>query len=132
MDNKILENKNILIIEDSLLCMSLIKAFLKGTGVNILTAVTADEGWNQFNENNVDLVITDLRLPGCTGVGLIMRLKQTKPDVPVIVQTASAIDFSEEDCRKAGCDSFITKPFSKNEFLGIINENIKKSKSSSD
>ena len=126
MQNNILHNKTFLVIEDSHVCMALIRAFLRGTGAILLTAATGKEGWRKFTENKVDIVIMDLRLPDTDGLSLIRELKAGNPDIPVMVQTACTVYCTENDCREAGCDSYITKPYSHSMFLNTAEKTLEK------
>ena len=120
MSREKLNKKTLLVVEDSLVCQALIKAFLKNTGAIVIMTGTGEEALEAFKNHKIDLVITDLRLPGTSGITLIRNIKYNYPGTPVIVQTASNIDFSEADCIDAGCDSYITKPYSRSLFIDSI------------
>ncbi len=120
MSHQRLNSTTILVIEDSLMCQALIKAFLRETGTILIMADTGGKALKLIKNREVDLVITDLRLPDTNGVEILKTIKHNYPDVPVIVQTASNIEFNEEDCIKAGCDAYITKPYSRSVFIDTI------------
>ncbi len=115
-----LTKKKILVIEDSRVCMALIKAFFRNTGTLLLMAESGKEGWSILMDHKVDLVITDLRLPDMDGIDLVRRIKKLDPDIPVLVQTGSIIDVTENDCREAGCNGYILKPYSRTSFLDTV------------
>ncbi len=115
-----LNNKTILIIEDSQTCLALIKAFLKNTGANLLFADKGEEGWEIFIQNNIDLVLTDLNLPDIEGHYLVKKMKNANPDIPVIVQSGCTFNNSKETCLKAGCDHYLSKPYPRNIFINTI------------
>lgn len=124
MSNTDLHNKIILVIEDSQVCLALIRAFFRDTGAVLLIAGSAGEGWKMFSDNKVDIVLTDLRLPDSDGLTLVRRMKRTKPDVPVIIQTACTVDFTEDECFEAGCDDYISKPYPRSVFMKIVLRNL--------
>lgn len=120
METVRLNDTTILVIEDNLVCQALIRAFLRGTGANLVMAGTGDEAREALVECRIDLVLTDLRLPDASGIELLKEIKENDPNIPVIVQTAANIDFSEEDCLEAGCDGYILKPYTRSLFLDTI------------
>jgi two-component system, NtrC family, response regulator HydG len=113
-------NKTILVIEDSHVCTDLIRAYFRKSGANLLFADRGSEGWRLFINNDIDIVLADLRLPDSEGLSLVTRLKKSKPHIPVVVQTACTFDFSREDCKKAGCDSYIAKPYDSQAFISTV------------
>ncbi len=115
-----LNSKTILVVEDSPVCQALIKAFFRETGAILIMADTGEKALKSIKSSNVDMVLTDLRLPDTNGVALLRTIKQGYPDIPIIVQTASNIEFGEEDCIKAGCDAYITKPYTRSLFIDTI------------
>lgn len=124
MVNINLQNKIILIIEDSHVCLALIRAFFRDTGAILLFATSGKDGWQIFSDNHIDLVMTDLRLPDAEGLSLVTRMKQAKPDVPVIIQTACTVDFTEDECFEAGGDDYISKPYPRSIFMDAVYKNL--------
>jgi DNA-binding response OmpR family regulator len=124
MSNTDLSSKIILVIEDSQVCLALIRAFFRDTGAVLLIAGTAREGWKMFSDNKIDIVLTDLRLPDSDGLTLVRRMKRTKPDVPVIIQTACTVDFTVDECFEAGCDDYISKPYPRSAFMKVVLRNL--------
>ena len=113
-------NKTILVIEDSHVCTDLIRAYFRKSGANLLFADRGSEGWRLFINNDIDIVLADLRLPDTEGLSLVTRLKKSKPHIPVVVQTACTFDYSREECKKAGCDSYIAKPYAGRVFISTV------------
>jgi two-component system, NtrC family, response regulator HydG len=122
-----LQNKTILIIEDSQVCLALIRAFFRDTGATLLLADTAEAAWQLFTANDFDLVLTDLRLPDADGLALVKRMKQARPEIPVIIQTACTVDFSENECMTSGCDDYISKPYPRKLFMEKVLKHLSKS-----
>ncbi len=130
MPDKRLYKKTILVIEDNPPCLALLKAFFKGTGADILIANTGKEAWRLFTENVIDLVLADLKLPDQDGTDLVKKFKKKHPHIPVIVQTACTFDLSKEKCAKAGCDLYVTKPYTQKHFMDSVFKTLEKSSSS--
>jgi two-component system cell cycle response regulator DivK len=60
--------------------------------------------------NHIDLILMDIQLPVLDGVEAIKQIKEFRPNLPIIVQTANAFNDEWDRCFQAGCDDYITKP----------------------
>ncbi|WP_297338180.1 response regulator [Algoriphagus sp.] len=108
--------KKILIIEDDLLISSLVQFRLKKDGYETLILKDGNEGIKAINEENPDLIITDVMMPFRSGIEIIHHARKEKPDVPIIV--LSSLGEEEEVVLEAfnlGVSDFIPKPFNPNE-----------------
>jgi CheY-like chemotaxis protein len=115
------ENKTILIVEDDKINFMLLQKLLDSTGVAILHASTAQEAVDMaLNTAELDLVLMDIRLPDFTGWEASQKIKEKKPNLPIIVQTANAMVEDREKTFNCGCDGFITKPISKSVLFSTI------------
>ena len=74
------------------------------------------------NHPEIKLVLMDLKMPGMSGFEATEKIKQKRPDLPIIAQTAYSTEADHEKAEAAGCDAFISKPFSKVEFYKLIEE----------
>lgn len=84
-----------------------------GEDVELHFAARAEGGLKLFEEYPIDLVLTDIRLPGMSGIEFLHRLKQTNPDIPVIMMSwVDAVDMVVDAMRKGAFD-YIVKPFTK-------------------
>ncbi len=115
----------ILIIDDDdiirrMLCLMLTKA-----GYDVLAAGDGKEGIEQFRENDVDLVITDLIMPEKEGIEMIMELKTDFPDVKIIAMSGGAQMGPEGYLQLAdalGAQRTLKKPIAREELLDAIAE----------
>ncbi len=108
--------KKILIIEDDLLISSLVKFRLDKDGYETIVVKDGNEGIEAINNNNPDLIITDVMMPFRSGIEIIHYARENKPDVPVIV--LSSLGEEEEVVLEAfnlGVVDFVPKPFNPNE-----------------
>lgn len=94
----------ILCVDDNLPLLTARKLLLSRFGYDVLTAATAEEARSLFHSNAFDLAILDYRLPDASGVELCMELKETQPDVRVILSSGV---YPDRDCDCA--DDFILK-----------------------
>ena len=89
--------------------------------MQIIRAVNGEEAIQQIEDNlKIRLVLMDIKMPVMNGFDATRQIKQLRPDLPVIAQTAYA---SEEDRQKslgAGCDDYISKPINKELLMSII------------
>ena len=102
--------KTILIVDDEKNIVSGLEEAFTLEGYSVLTAYDGKEAWDKVNTNNVDLVITDLRMPMMNGNELVERISSSYPMLPVIVLTDhGTIETAVESMRKGAVD-FFTKP----------------------
>ena len=110
--------ETILIVDDEKNYRLVLEALLAPEGYEILTAENGSEGLDLILESDLDLVITDMKMPGMSGMDLLEEAKKNKPDLPVIMMTAfGTIEMAVEAMKKQAYD-YITKPF-KNEELKL-------------
>lgn len=113
--------KTLMIVEDVISNFQLLNAYLNKTGAQV---IHVDNGLDAVNiiKNNipVDLIIMDIRLPKMNGLEATALIKAMRKDIPIIAQTAFAMQADREKCLEAGCDDFIAKPFRKHELMKIL------------
>ncbi len=100
----------ILIIEDDDEMRSLLEDFLKEEGYRADSAPNGPEGLRKASEESFDLVITDIRMPGLTGLDILSTIKKFRGEMPVVVITAFG---GEEVYRRSiarGADAYLEKP----------------------
>ncbi|MGD9031306.1 MAG: response regulator [Desulfobacteraceae bacterium] len=113
--------QRILIIDDEVDMLMLLRMIIEdNTDYDVESTNSPTEGIKLFKENDYDLVITDLKMPGLDGMEIFDEFKELKPEVPVIMITAyGSMETSDEALRK-GIAEFITKPFRKDSILFTI------------
>jgi len=109
----------ILIIEDDMAIHSLIKEALELQDFQTLSAFSGTEGKLLFEQNQVDLVLLDLMLPGMNGEEFLQQIRKSST-VPVIVISAKNDQDSKLQLLTNGADDYIIKPFDVNELLARI------------
>lgn len=114
-------DKLILVAEDVPTNFLLVKKSLRKTGVNLLWAKNGREAVDECEaHNNIDLVLMDIRMPIMNGLEATKKIKEINPGLPVIAQTAYAMDGDREHSLEAGCDDYISKPINLKEFIELI------------
>jgi DNA-binding NtrC family response regulator len=85
-------------------------AALEMDGHEVVTAADGSEGWKRFQKGDIDLVITDLRMPGLSGEELLKRIGAETPGIPVIVLTGHGTVETAVAAMRNGAYDFLTKP----------------------
>ena len=110
----------ILIIDDDLMILMILRQTLVKAGYNILTASSGEEGINTLANSNVDLVLTDYMMPGMTGIEVLNTIKKNKPLVPVIMLTGHGDVPLTIKAIQLGAADFIEKPIQSKELVEVI------------
>lgn len=104
----------VLIVEDNARNLKLVRDVLDFHGYQTLEARTAEEGLKIAANRAPDLILMDLRLPGCDGFTALARLRASAETalIPVVALTAFAMPADHERCLAAGFDGYVEKPIS--------------------
>jgi len=132
IESKYTENYNwtkntVLVVEDDDVSYLYIEKILKKTKIKIYRAINGHDAIKICNEKNkIDIVLMDIQLPGINGYEATKTIKQQKPSLPIIAQTAHALIEDRKKSIAAGCDEFITKPIKRQILLSVIDKFINK------
>jgi PAS domain S-box-containing protein len=118
-------NKTILIVEDDIYNMEYLKEVLSGTGFALLQAVNGREAIEQALSRDVNLVLMDIRLPDINGYTAAKQIREHKPDLKIIAQTAYASNEDKLKALKDGFDDYISKPVKQDLLLTVINKHLR-------
>ncbi len=105
------EGKRIVVVDDEKDMRAFLEILLRRNGYSVMSFPLAQRALDYCRSNPFDLVITDIRMPGMDGVGLLKELKAIDEDAPVIMITAYASVDTAIDAMKAGAYDYLTKPF---------------------
>jgi two-component system response regulator VicR len=110
--------KKILVIEDDKIINNIIEFLLKKEGYEIDIAKDGNEGFDKINQNNYDLIITDIMLPYKSGLEVTSYIKTNFPKIPVIIVSAlGKEDLTIIEAFKLGADDLVAKPFNPIELI---------------
>jgi CheY-like chemotaxis protein len=116
----------ILVAEDEDTNFLYISALLTRSNHCVFRAVNGKEAVEFIKEeNNIDLVLMDIKMPILNGYDALRLIKKIKPFLPVVAQTAYALSDDEQNIRAAGFDGYLPKPIMKNQLASIIDAIIK-------
>jgi two-component system cell cycle response regulator DivK len=116
----------VLIVEDNAANMKLATFLLESAGHTVLSARDAEAGLTVARNEQPDLILMDIQLPGMDGLEATALLKRDDATraIPVIALTALAMKGDEERIRAAGCDGYIAKPLAYRDFLATISAHL--------
>jgi len=102
---------SILIVEDDFYNFKLLEGWAGMMKANVIRAEGGQEAVDICLKNNdVNIVLMDIQLPGMNGYDATRLIKEARQDLPVIAVTANPFEDEKEHAEEAGCDGFITKP----------------------
>ena len=113
--------KTILIVEDVESNYMYLETVLKKTKANILWADSGQKALDYIRTTpEIDIVLMDIQLPDLNGLGATRQIKEMRPELTVIAQTAFALSTDEEMVYNAGCDGYLTKPITKKNLMSCL------------
>ena len=120
--------KRILVIEDQEDNRKIVRDLLTASGYELVEATTGEEGVDRAESERPDLILMDIQLPGIDGYEVTRRIKANPGlrHIPIIVVTSYALSGDDKKAFAAGCDGYVTKPFSPRLLLAKIREYLPK------
>ena len=116
--------ETILIVDDEKNYLLVLEALLVDAGYEVITSGSASKALEIASSHDLDLVITDMRMPGQDGMEFLAQLGSRHPDLPVIMMTAYATVEKAVKAMKRGAFDYITKPFKNEELILTIRKAI--------
>jgi len=111
-------DKTILVAEDKKINFEIIKETLSETGAEVLWAKNGQEAIDFISNNHkIDLILMDIQMPVVNGYEATKEIKKINNLIPIIAQTAYAMPQDSVKCIDAGCDDYISKPISLDQFI---------------
>jgi DNA-binding NtrC family response regulator len=109
----------ILVVDDEQSILDTVEILLRGEGFDASVAQSGREALERFDEVAPDIVVTDIRMPGVTGLDLLEAVRARDPEVPVILMTAQASLQSAVRAVNQGAFYYLQKPFSNAELVAL-------------
>lgn len=122
-----MENRapRILLVDDEEAIQKLLTYPLQREGFEIVQAMDGEEALQKFRQQNYDLVVLDIMLPGMSGID-VCRIVRAESPVPIIMLTAKSDEFDKVLGLEIGADDYITKPFSIREFTSRVKAQLRR------
>jgi len=117
---KLMKNLNILIAEDELSNTIYYKEIFKEYDHHIDYAKNGEEAVKMHSENKYDLILMDIKMPVMNGLEAIEKMKETDQETPIIAISAYAYQEDIKKAMNAGCNTFVSKPFTKYKLINTI------------
>ena len=114
------QRPKILLIEDDSGIAAALKKDLQAEGYDVAVATRGDEGNSRGQKEVWDVVITDLKMPGQSGIDLVAQLHAAKPKLPIIMMTAFGTTETAIEATKLGAYDYLLKPFDMGEMLDLV------------
>jgi two-component system response regulator AtoC len=115
-----LASTKILVVDDEKIMRDLVQRILNKAGYEVETLEDGEAALQRVAEGNVDMVISDVNMPGMSGFDLLKQIKQDHPQTAVIMMTGYADTFTIKDALMFGADEYITKPFKHYEVTVVV------------
>jgi two-component system cell cycle response regulator DivK len=117
-------NDSILVVEDTPVNMKVVRVLLTRHGFDVHTASTAEEALELLQHFRPELILTDVQLPGMSGLELTRKLKSdpSTRDIIILALTAFAMKKDEQNAYDAGCDGYITKPIDTRTLPAVVRQ----------
>ncbi len=118
------ESKRLLIVDDEeTLTFSLYQTFIfSQNNYEVVTAASAEEALNKMQDNPFDLVLSDISMPGMSGLQLLDHIRKLYPHTAVIIMTAYGNEERKEEAIAKGAIHYIEKPFEIKEVKRLVME----------
>ncbi|MDD6310902.1 MAG: sigma-54 dependent transcriptional regulator [Firmicutes bacterium] len=113
-------NRKILIVDDEQNVRMLLSRVLKKQGYEVLTAGDGAEGLDVMHHSNIDIIISDIRMPNMDGIEFLHKVREFDRSVGFILITAFATTETAIDALRSGAQDYVTKPFDIDELVSVV------------
>ncbi len=116
------KSQKVLIVDDEQNMRRTLNDILEGEGYDVTTAATGEEAIELCSENNYEIILMDVRMPGIDGVETFRQIRRHQEGVRVILMSAYSIDALREAALDDGAIAFLSKPLDLQQVIGLIGE----------
>jgi len=116
----------ILVIDDEEIVHESCNRILGGEGYVVEKAFTGQEGLKKMEKKSYDLVITDLKMPGISGMEALKKIKDDNPDIGIIMITGYSTAETAVEAMKLGAFDYLPKPFTPDELTSVVSKALEK------
>ncbi len=115
-----IRSKNILIVDDSRDLTHVIADFLSINGYQVHTAHNGHDALERMGKEHIDIVVSDIHMPGMDGFTLMTEIKTKYPGIPVILITGFSVGDAQKIAFEKGANAFVAKPFRLKDLKQVI------------
>jgi len=124
-NSKIDYNKtNVLVVEDEPDLREILVYVLQDIGYNVFEAENGEVGLKVCQNEKIDAIISDIRMPKLDGVQLLKNMREKSPEIPVIFLVTGFADIKENEVYKLGANAFLNKPYDINELTQKLEDSL--------
>jgi CheY-like chemotaxis protein len=110
----------VLVVDDEPDMLVNVARILRRGRYECVTAASGEEAMTLFEQRRPDLILTDLRMPGMDGLGLLRAVRKHVPPTPVVICTAYTSEATSQEALAAGASAFLAKPFTGAQLLESV------------
>jgi len=121
------ETYSLLVVEDEDSNFMLLEEFFSSLNINIIRVINGAEAIEKCKTTHIDIVLMDIKMPVLDGYDATKQIREFKPDLPIIAQTAYTTDFDKDKALACGCNDFISKPIKLDLLISKIKKQLNKS-----
>jgi two-component system response regulator PilR (NtrC family)/two-component system response regulator HydG len=109
--------RSVLVVDDDAAMREMVVSLLDDQGIQARSAASAAEAMERLADFDCDVVLSDIRMPGRTGIELLGEIRELRPDTPVVLMTAFGSIDSAVEAMHAGAFDYVTKPFQRDALM---------------
>jgi len=113
---------NVLVVDDDPSIRNMLSIVLKKENYNVYMAESGEKALENIRKNKIDMVISDIKMPGMSGIELLGRIKKIRKDIPVLMITAYTSTDDAIEAMKLGAEDYVSKPFNLEELKIVISK----------
>lgn len=115
-----MEKFRILVVDDEENMLQMLKTFFTEKEYSCLTAKNGVEALKILEKEQIDIVITDMKMPEMDGLDLLKNIKEKHKNISAVIMTGFSEEYTTTEALNLGADGYITKPFRNKELLLIL------------
>ena len=115
-----LKKFTVLVVDDDLDLRELMASIFEDQGFTVLSADSGVSAFELVKVNKIDIVISDMRMPGGDGLSLLEKIRAYDPEIPVVIFVTGYSDVSVTDCITKGAKTVFQKPFNQKDLINSV------------
>lgn len=120
MEEEVLKGKTLLIVDDEVDLRDIVASELEFMGARVFQAENILKAQQVLKDNNIDLIISDIRMPGGTGIDLLEVVKRKGDEAPPMILITGFADITLEDAFDKGAEALLNKPFKLDDLIKMV------------
>ena len=123
---------NILLVEDNVDLCLLIESELKQKGYKVFPCYNGEQALKLYGDNHIDLIVTDIMMPGIDGYTLVSMIREQNPTIPILIMTAKSSQADKYKGFSVGTDDYMVKPVDIDELCMRVGALLRRAKIAAD